>query len=117
MTEARFVIGVDVGTQSAKVMIFAATGDVVAEGHQALRPLEIPSPNRAVHPEDDLWDGVVAAFHTAVARFVAAGHAIADIEAMGICVIRCCRALCGLTAPWPIPSSTGWTNVSTTRCP
>ena len=54
MTEARFVIGVDVGTQSAKVMIFAATGDVVAEGHQALRPLEIPSPNRAVHPDDDL---------------------------------------------------------------
>ena len=93
MTEARFVIGVDVGTQSAKVMIFAATGDVVAEGHQALRPLEIPSPNRAVHPDDDLWDGVVAAFHTAVARFVAAGHNVADIEAMGICVIRCCRAL------------------------
>ena len=79
MTEARFVIGVDVGTQSAKVMIFAATGDVVAEGHQALRPLEIPSPNRAVHPDDDLWDGVVAAFHTAVARFVAAGHDIANI--------------------------------------
>ena len=71
MTEDRFVIGVDVGTQSAKVMIFAASGEVVAEGHQALRPLEIPAPNRAVHPEDDLWDGVVAAIREAVAGFVA----------------------------------------------
>ena len=30
MAEDRFVIGVDVGTQSAKVMIFAANGGVVA---------------------------------------------------------------------------------------
>ena len=93
MAEDRFVIGVDVGTQSAKVMIFAAFGEVVAEGHQALRPLEIPAPNRAVHPDDDLWDGVVAAIREAVASFVVAGHEVASIEAMGICIIRCCRAL------------------------
>ncbi len=93
MAEDRFVIGVDVGTQSAKVMIFAASGEVVAEGHQALRPLEIPAPNRAVHPDDDLWDGVVAAIREAVAGFVAVGRDVASIEAMGICIIRCCRAL------------------------
>ena len=93
MTKQRFVIGVDVGTQSAKVLIFAGTGEVVAEGHQSLRPLEIPSPNRAVHPDDDLWDGTVAAFRAAVAAFTAAGHDVADIEAVGICIIRCCRAL------------------------
>ncbi len=93
MAGERFVIGVDVGTQSAKVLIFAGSGEVVAEGHQALRPLEIPAPNRAVHPDDDLWDGVVAAFHTALFHFHAADHDVADIEAMGICVIRCCRAL------------------------
>ena len=89
----RFVIGVDVGTQSAKVLIFAASGEVVAEGHHALQPLEIPAPNRAIHPDDDLWDGVVAAFGHAVSAFTAAGHDVAAIEAMGICIIRCCRVL------------------------
>ena len=93
MAEQRFVIGVDVGTQSAKVLIFAASGEVVAEGQQPLRPLTIPSPNRAVHPDDDLWDGTVGAFREAVAAFTAAGHDTADIAAMGICIIRCCRVL------------------------
>ena len=93
MAERRFVIGLDVGTQSAKVLVFADTGEVVAEGHQALRPLEIPAPNRAIHPDDDLWDATVAALTAAVESFTAAGHDVASIEAMGICIIRCCRAL------------------------
>ena len=38
---------------------------------------------------DDLWDGTVGAFHDAVHQFTAAGHDVADIEAMGICIIRC----------------------------
>ncbi len=88
-----FVVGVDVGTQSAKVLIFADSGEVVAEGHQALRPLEIPAPNRAVHPDDDLWDALAAAFRSAVAGFTGSGFDTADIKAMGICIIRCCRVL------------------------
>lgn len=92
---SRYVIGLDVGTQSAKVLIFSEAGQVVAEGHHALRPLHIPAPNRAVHPDDDLWDATVAACRSAVAGFNAAGHDTADIVAMGICVIRCCRALLG----------------------
>ena len=90
---SRFVVGVDVGTQSAKVLIFAETGEVVAEGYQALQPLVIPAPNRAVHPDDDLWDSTVAAFQSAVHGFVRAGYDTADIEAIGICIIRCCRVL------------------------
>ena len=93
MTGARFVIGVDVGTQSAKVMIFAETGAVVAQGHQPLQPLAIPAPNRAVHPDDDLWDGLVAAFAGAMTEFRAEGHDPARIEAMAICIIRCCRVM------------------------
>ena len=93
MSEQRFVIGLDVGTQSAKAMVFADTGEVVAEGHQALRPLEIPAPNRAEHPDDDLWDATVAALGRAVESFAAAGHDPNDIAAMGICIIRCCRVL------------------------
>ncbi|MDG1366673.1 MAG: FGGY-family carbohydrate kinase [Acidimicrobiales bacterium] len=93
MAEQQFVIGVDVGTQSAKVLIFAASGEVVAHGQHSLRPLEIPSPNRAIHPNDDLWDGTVSAFRAAVAAFTAAGYDTAAIAAMGVCVIRCCRVL------------------------
>ena len=93
MLQQRFVVGLDVGTQSAKAMIFADSGAVVAEGHQPLRPLEIPSPNRAIHPDDDLWDATLAALTQAVEQFTAAGHDTADIEAMGICIIRCCRVL------------------------
>ena len=93
MSDERFVIGVDVGTQSAKVLIFASSGAVVAEGHRALRPLDIPAPNRAVHPDDDLWDATLAALTAAVDSFAEAGHDTADIAAMGICVIRCCRVV------------------------
>ncbi|MEM8925888.1 MAG: FGGY-family carbohydrate kinase [Actinomycetota bacterium] len=93
MAERRYVIGLDVGTQSAKVVIFDDAGDVVAEGHRALQPMEIPAPNRAVHPGDDLWESTVAALAAAVERFTAAGHDLQAIEAMGICIIRCCRAL------------------------
>ena len=93
MSANRFVIGVDVGTQSAKVLIFADSGEVVAQGHHTLQPLEIPSPNRAIHPDDDLWVGTVGAFRAAVAQFTSAGHDTADIAAIGICIIRCCRAL------------------------
>ena len=81
MLQQRFVVGLDVGTQSAKAMIFADSGAVVAEGHQPLRPLEIPSPNRAIHPDDDLWDATLAALTQAVEQFTAAGHDTADIEA------------------------------------
>ncbi|MEM7341586.1 MAG: FGGY-family carbohydrate kinase [Actinomycetota bacterium] len=93
MATRRFVIGVDVGTQSAKVLIFDDAGAVVAEGHRALRPIEIPAPNRAIHPDDDLWDATVSALTSAVEAFRAGGHDVADIAAMGICIIRCCRAL------------------------
>ena len=88
-------MGVDVGTQSAKVLIFAESGEVVAQGHQPLRPLEMPAPNWAVHPDDDLWDSTVSAITAAVSRFTEAGHDVADIEAMAICIIRCCRVLLG----------------------
>ncbi|MEM7285842.1 MAG: FGGY-family carbohydrate kinase [Actinomycetota bacterium] len=93
MAEHRYVVGLDVGTQSAKVLIFAESGEVVAEAHHALRPLEIPAPNRAVHPDDDLWDATVAALTAAVDQFSRAGRDVAAIDAMGICIIRCCRAL------------------------
>ena len=89
----RFVAGLDVGTQSAKVIIFDESGTAVAGSYQPLKSLEAPAPNQAVHPDDDLWDSTATAFRAAVEAFAGAGHDTADIEAIGICVIRCCRVL------------------------
>jgi sugar (pentulose or hexulose) kinase len=89
----QYLIGVDVGTQSAKVAIFNLRGNLVCQGRQDLRGMVIPAPNLAEHPDDDLWDALKGAFQQAMANFTAAGREPKDILAMGICIIRCCRAL------------------------
>ncbi len=88
-----YLMGVDVGTQSAKVVIFDTQGNVVSEGKQALRNLDIPAPLLAEHPDDDLWDSLQVAFREAVANFTRQGRDTSRIQAMGICIVRCCRVL------------------------
>jgi sugar (pentulose or hexulose) kinase len=88
------LMGVDVGTQSAKVVIFDLNGTVVCEAGHPLRALDIPAPQQAIHPDDDLWDALKNALKTAMDRFVhLPGRHREDIAAMGLCVIRCCLAL------------------------
>ncbi|MBK5071858.1 sugar kinase [Budviciaceae bacterium CWB-B4] len=89
----KYLMGVDVGTQSAKVVIFDLQGNVVSEGKQALRKMDIPAPLLAEHPDDDLWDSLKLAFQRAMAEFSQAGRKAEDILAMGVCIIRCCRVL------------------------
>jgi len=90
----KYLMGVDVGTQSAKVIIFDLTGIIVCEGIQKLRKLHIPAPQLAEHPDDDLWDSLKIAFNQAMAKFHDdVGGDDRDILSMGICIIRCCRAL------------------------
>lgn len=90
----KYLMGVDVGTQSAKVIIFDLEGKMVCQGSQPLRKMNIPAPLLAEHPDDDLWDALKIAFHRAMTQFndEANGNA-QDILAMGICIIRCCRVL------------------------
>ncbi|QKJ88366.1 sugar kinase [Paramixta manurensis] len=88
-----YLIGLDIGTQSAKVVIFHVDGHIVCQGHQPLRPLSIPAPQLAEHPDDDLWDALQLACRQAMDRFQTLGHDPHRIQAMGICVIRCCRVL------------------------
>lgn len=83
-----YVIGVDCGTQSAKVVIYDASGHPVAHGRQVLRPMERPRHGVAVHPDDDIWTSIAAACREAMARFTGDP---ADIVAVGICPIRCCK--------------------------
>jgi len=92
--KTNYLMGVDVGTQSAKVLIFDLDGKIVCQGTKALRKLDIPAPLLAEHPDDDLWDALKMAFQTVMTRFTQdMGKNPEDILAMGVCIIRCCRVL------------------------
>jgi sugar (pentulose or hexulose) kinase len=85
---SHYLIGVDCGTQSAKVVVYDARGDAVAEGRRLLRPADRPRHGVVVHPDDDLWDAIAAASREAMAAF--AGDP-SEIAAVGLCGIRCCK--------------------------
>ena len=88
MTES-YLIGVDCGTQSAKVVVYDAGGHPVARGQRALQPMSRPQHGVAIHPDDDLWDSICAASQEAMASF---GGDISAITGIGLCGIRCCKA-------------------------
>jgi len=85
----KFVIGIDGGTQSSKVVIFDLEGNIVCQGKKNLQPMHMPKPGVAEHPGDDLWDTIAAASRQAMERF--AGD-VESILGIGLCTIRCCRA-------------------------
>ncbi len=90
----KYLMGVDVGTQSAKVIIIDLDGNTVCSGCHALQKMDIPAPQLAEHPDDDLWDSLKMAFHRVMTRFNEEIRGDAkDILSMGICIIRCCRVL------------------------
>lgn len=90
----KYLMGVDVGTQSAKVVIFDLEGSIVCQGHHLLRKMTIPAPLLAEHPDDDLWEALKMAFQKVMTRFRdELKKNPRDILAMGICIIRCCRVL------------------------
>jgi sugar (pentulose or hexulose) kinase len=84
-----YLVGVDCGTQSAKVTIVDARGHTVASGRQPLRPMSRPRHGVAVHPDDDLWSAICTASRAAMVEFVGDP---AEIVGVGICPIRCCKA-------------------------
>ena len=84
-----YLIGVDCGTQSAKVVVYDSVGHVVAAGRQTLQPMSRPSPGVAIHPDDDLWESIAAASRQAMAAFTGE---VSDIVGVGLCTIRCCKA-------------------------
>jgi len=88
-TWKRYVVGVDSGSQSTKVVIYDLDGNAIAEGRQALRPASRPQPGIVEHPDDDLWDSIAAASRQALARF---DGDVRDIVGVGLCTIRCCKA-------------------------
>jgi sugar (pentulose or hexulose) kinase len=65
----KYIIGVDGGTQSSKVVVYDLEGNVVCEGRQVLRPMSRPHNGIVEHPDDDLWDSIAAASREAMTRF------------------------------------------------
>lgn len=86
----KYILGIDGGSQSSKVVIFDTDGRVVCEASQALAPLYTPEPGVVEHPHDDLYDSIVAAASRVMKAFQGDP---ADIIGVGLCTIRCCRAL------------------------
>ena len=87
--QGRYIIGVDNGSQSTKVVIYDLEGNPVAEGRQVLRASSRPRPGIVEHPDDDLWDSIVGASRQALAQFQGDPG---EIIAVGLCTIRCCKA-------------------------
>lgn len=100
---SKYIIGIDGGTQSSKVVIFDTQGRVVCAASEKLRPMDTPKPGVVEHPDDDLYDTIVVAASRVMQEF--SGDP-ADIAGVGLCTIRCCRALVrsDLTLAAPVQS-------------
>ncbi|WP_285135492.1 FGGY-family carbohydrate kinase [Microbacterium sp. lyk4-40-TSB-66] len=85
-----YVVAIDNGSQSTKVLIVDETGRIHASARAALRPYESSSTGQVVHPDDDVWDSIRTACRSAMQRFTADP---AEIVGVGLCTIRFCRAL------------------------
>ncbi len=90
-----YVLGIDGGSQSTKVSIFDAQGQILASASQALQPLNHFKDGRAEHPDDDLWDSLVIACQRTLKQFLegAPERRVEQIRGIGLCTIRCCRAV------------------------
>lgn len=87
---AGYVVAIDNGSQSTKVLIVDGDGTVHASARAALRPYSSPAPGRWEHPDDDLWDSIIAATRGALAEFTGDPS---EIRGLGLCTIRFCRAV------------------------
>lgn len=85
-----YLLAIDGGSQSTKVSVVDAAGTVHAVAQEPLRPYALGPGGRAVHPDDDLWDSLVATCRRLLADWSGAPR---EIVAIGLCGIRFCRAL------------------------
>lgn len=88
--EQKYIVGVDVGSQSAKILIYDLDGNIVAKGRKKLAPMHLEEPGVVEHPGDDLWESLCEASQMAMANFPGDKK---DILGIGVGGIRCCRVL------------------------
>ncbi|PRO64554.1 FGGY-family carbohydrate kinase [Alkalicoccus urumqiensis] len=85
-----YIMGIDSGSQSTKVIIFDTSGREYAFASSPLREPDTPAPGTVVHPDDDLWDTLVDAVTKCLGQFKENPR---HIQAIGLCTIRSCRVL------------------------
>jgi sugar (pentulose or hexulose) kinase len=85
-----YVVAIDNGSQSTKVLVVDERGVVHASARVGLLPYDHPAPGRAVHPDDDVWRSIAEACRTALQRFAGDPTRIVGV---GLCTIRFCRGL------------------------
>lgn len=83
------IVGIDCGSQSAKVTVFRADGEVVAQGREPLRAYVAGGEGEWMHPDDDVWEAVARASRAALGDV----SDTSGIVAVGLCGIRFCRAV------------------------
>lgn len=86
----QYIIAIDGGTQSTKVVIFDTLGTEICSHTIQLKKIELGENGRAEHPDDDLWDSLKLACNEMFKKFNGDKK---DIIGVGLGSIRCCRAL------------------------
>lgn len=89
MMSEKYIIGIDEGSQSAKILIFDTKGKIVCEAKHNLKPYDLPRPGFVEHPGDDWWDAICIASKKCMEKFKGNKN---DIVGIGLCTIRYCRA-------------------------
>ncbi len=106
-----FVVAIDNGSQSTKVLVVDEHGTIHASARVALRPYAHPAPGRVVHPDDDVWTSIAEACRVALDRFAGDRGRIVGV---GLCTIRFCRALLAADGTLVEPMSS-WMDASVGR--
>jgi sugar (pentulose or hexulose) kinase len=86
----KYIIGIDGGSQSTKVVMYDTEGNVVCEGKGLLQPMYTPDADTVEHQGDDLWESLCHAGKDLMNNFTGD---VDEIVGIGLGSIRCCRAL------------------------
>jgi sugar (pentulose or hexulose) kinase len=86
----KYIIGIDGGSQSSKIVVYDLNGAIICEGKENLKPMHLAPGGIVEHPGDDLWDSLCVAGRRAMDAFPENPK---DIIGIGVGSIRCCRAL------------------------
>lgn len=102
----QYIVAIDGGTQSTKVAVFDLRGHEICSESVGLQPIHFYGDSRAEHPDDDLWESLKTACRKLFEKFDKDRHQIIGV---GLCSIRCCRALLRADGTLVSPCRAGWT--------
>lgn len=86
----KYILAIDGGSQSTKLIIFDTHGNIICEESEPLRPMSLPKVGWVEHPDDDLWTSLVTASQRLMERFEGDPS---DIVGAGLCSIRFDRVI------------------------